>query len=182
MMLQFFLTKCRSCFVRIFYPNFYTNFKHGKNFRSNTKIDSLFPELVEIGDNFISAPGSRILSHDASLLLFTRKIRANRTIIGNDVFLGANSIVMSGVHISDRVIVGAGAVVTKDIPSNSVVAGNPAKFICSVDEYILKCEQKKQLYEISDDFKNALNENTPITMKCTKSIRRSVYKQLKLRS
>lgn len=89
---------------------------------------------------------------------------------------------MSGVHISDRVIVGAGAVVTKDIPSNSVVAGNPAKFICSVDEYILKCEQKKQLYEISDDFKNALNENTPITMKCTKSIRRSVYKQLKLRS
>ena len=166
-------------YTKIFKPNFFCGCKHGKNFRSNSKIDALFQELIEIGDNFISAPGSRILSHDASLLLFTKKMRVNKTIIGNNVFLGADSVVMPGVRINDRVIVGAGAVVTKDITSNCVVAGNPARYICSVDEYINKCIKRNCLYDISTDFLDALVNGTPITIRCTKSLRKTIYEQMK---
>lgn len=75
-------------YYKIFYPKFYRNIKHGKNFRCQAGIDAVFPELIEIGDNFIAAPGSKILTHDASLLLFTDnlKIRAQKTTIGNSVF------------------------------------------------------------------------------------------------
>ena len=55
--------------------------------------------------------------------------------IGNNVFIGADSIVLCNTRIGDNVVIGAGSVVTHDIPSNSVYAGNPAKFICSFDEY-----------------------------------------------
>lgn len=172
------LEKIKYYYFKLFKPKFFTGCKHGKNFRSNTHIDALFPELVEIGDNFISAPGSRILSHDASLLFFTNKMRAGKTIIGNNVFLGANSIVLAGVNIGDRVIIGAGSVVSKDISSNSVVAGNPAKYICSVDEYIKKCEDKRCLYSLSTEFDRAIKESLPITIQCTQSLRKSVYKQM----
>ncbi len=50
-------------------------------------------------------------------------------VIGNDVFVGANSIILKGVTVGDRVIIGAGSVITKNIPSDEIWAGNPAKFI-----------------------------------------------------
>jgi len=127
-------------------------YQKGERFYSNSIIDTLVPEFVEIGDDFISAPGSIILAHDASLFLFTEKYRIEKTIIGNKVFLGANSVVLAGVTIGDNVIVGAGAIVTKDVPSNSVVVGNPARIVCSVDEYCLKCEDRKVLYGVSQSF------------------------------
>lgn len=117
-------------------------FKHGKCFYSNTHIDSLFPQFVEIGDHFTSAPGSIIVAHDASTFLFSKKYRVEKVIIGNNVFLGANSVVLPGVIIGNNVIVGAGTIVTKSIPNNCVVAGNPATIICSVDDYINKCEKR----------------------------------------
>ena len=51
------------------------------------------------------------------------------------MYIGANSIILCDTRIGDNVIIGAGSVVTKDIPSNSVVAGNPAKILCAFDEY-----------------------------------------------
>jgi len=96
---------------------------------NNSIIDSLVPQYVEIGDNFISAPGSVILAHDASLLSQFREYRVEKTIIGDNVFLGANSVVLAGVKIGDGAIIGAGAVVTKDVEAYSVVAGNPARKI-----------------------------------------------------
>ncbi|BEI56977.1 MULTISPECIES: acyltransferase [Butyricimonas] len=169
-------------YYKIFYPKFYRNIKHGKNFRCQAGIDAVFPELIEIGDNFIAAPGSKILTHDASLLLFTDnlKIRAQKTTIGNSVFLGECSVVMPGVTINDNVIVGAGSIVTKDIPANSVVAGNPAKLICTVDAYIEKCKQCGILYDVSENFQNALNNGLPITIDCMKSIREKVYQQMEI--
>ena len=52
--------------------------------------------------------------------------------IGNDVFIGANSIILKGVTIGDKSIIGAGSIVTKDIPCNEIWAGNPAKFIKNI--------------------------------------------------
>lgn len=57
------------------------------------------------------------------------KIKSSPIFIGNDVFVGANSIILKGVKIGDRAIVGAGSVVTKDIPSDEIWGGNPAKFL-----------------------------------------------------
>lgn len=49
--------------------------------------------------------------------------------IGNDVWIGNNVIILKGVCVGDRAIVGAGSIVTKDVPADSVVAGNPATFL-----------------------------------------------------
>lgn len=118
----------------------------------NSMIDGLVPGLVTIGDNFISAPGSTILAHDASTYVHTGKYRVEKTTLGDNVFLGANSIVMPGVSIGDNVIVGAGSVVTKDLESNSVYAGNPAKYICSLDSYIDKCQGRGVLLSPPEGF------------------------------
>lgn len=64
--------------------------------------------------------------------------------IGDNVFIGAGSIILPNVTIGDNVIIGAGSVVTKDIMSNSVVAGNPACRICSLDAYLEKNSKKIQ--------------------------------------
>ena len=75
---------------------------------------------------------------------------SKRTIIGEDVFIGMNSIILMGTHIGNNVIVGAGSVVSGNIPDNCVVAGNPARIISSLEEHYLKrkkkCVQEAALY------------------------------------
>ena len=93
---------------------------------------------IEIGDNVIMAPRSHILAHDASTWLFNGYTKVANVKIGNNVFIGAGAIVLMGVTIGDNVIIGAGSIVIKDIPSNTVAAGNPAKVICSLEDYINK--------------------------------------------
>ena len=92
------------------------------------------------------APRVHILAHDASTYVFFGKTRAANVTIGNDVFVGASSIILPGVHIGNRVIIGAGSIVKHDIPDNSVAVGNPAKVVCSVDDYLAK-EQAKMCPE-----------------------------------
>ena len=73
-------------------------FKHGINFRSNAIIDSLNPQFVEIGDNFVTAPGVVITAHDASTLIHTRSYRVEKVIIKNNVFIGANSVILPSTN------------------------------------------------------------------------------------
>lgn len=103
---------------------------------SNTRVDSLIPNAISIGENFVSAPGSWILAHDSSLINHIGKVGVKKTVIGNNVFIGLNAIVMPGVTVGDGAIIGAGAVVTNNVEPNTIVAGNPAKLICTVSEYI----------------------------------------------
>lgn len=117
-----------------------------KVWRHNSIVDQLIPQFVKIGRDFISGPNSIIISHDASYFLFTGKYRVEPTVLGDDVFLGAGAIILPGVKIGNRVVIGAGSVVTHDIPDNCVVAGNPAKIISTIDEYIKKAETKNVLY------------------------------------
>jgi len=97
------------------------------------------PFLIEIGNRVTITSGVRILTHDGSTWLFRdemgRRYKYQKVIIGNNVFVGVNSIIMPGVIIEDKVIVGAGSVVTKSIPSGSIVAGNPAKIIGKYDDF-----------------------------------------------
>lgn len=91
---------------------------------------------ISIGNNVTLAPRVHILAHDTSTKLFLNYTRVANTRIGNDVFIGASSIILPGVTIGDRVIIGAGSVVSNDIPSNCIAAGNPARVVKSLDTYL----------------------------------------------
>lgn len=112
----------------------------GKQFsrEGGVKIDASYCHLITIGDNVTLAPNVHILAHDASLKYFLGVSKVGVVRIGNKVFIGAGSVILPNVKISDNVIISAGSVVTKDIPSNSVYAGNPAQFICSIEGLIAK--------------------------------------------
>lgn len=94
--------------------------------------------LISIGDNCTLAPNVKLIAHDASLFKAIGITRIGRIKIGSNCFLGDSVIVLPGVSIGPRAIVGAGSVVTKDIPENSVAAGNPARVLCSLDALIAK--------------------------------------------
>ncbi len=110
----------------------------GTNFKrlNHVIIDDSHSWLITIGDNVTLAPNVHILAHDASTKYAAGKTRIGIVNIGNNVFIGAGSIVLPGVTIEDNVVIGAGSVVSKNIKSNTVVAGNPAKEICSYDEFV----------------------------------------------
>lgn len=84
---------------------------------------------IEIGENTIFAPGVKIISanHDLANLKEWKKARSIR--IGKNCWIGANAIILPEVVLEDNVVVGAGSLVTKSFPSNSVIVGNPAKII-----------------------------------------------------
>lgn len=94
--------------------------------------------LITIGDNVTLAPRVHVLAHDASTKVYLNYTKIGRVNIGNNVFIGSESVVLPNVTIGDDVIIGANSTVTKDIPSGCVYAGNPAKFICTTEEYINK--------------------------------------------
>lgn len=119
--------------------------KVGKNFGRlhGVVLDPSHCWLIEIGDNVTMAPRVHILCHDASTKQFLGYTKIGRVNIGDNVFIGAESVILPGVTIGKNVIVGANSTVTHDIPDNSVVAGSPAKIICTLEEYLSK--EKKRM-------------------------------------
>ena len=92
-------------------------------------LDKLYPRGIHIGENTLVAGGATILSHDHCKRVGNNQPFLVDTFIGKNCFIAVGAIILPGVKIGDEVIVGAGAVVTKDVPSNNVVAGNPARII-----------------------------------------------------
>lgn len=92
--------------------------------------------LISIGDNCTICPNVRIIAHDASTknALGYTKIKTVR--IMDNCFIGDSTLILPGVVIGPNAIVGAGSVITKNVPPDSVVAGNPARFIRSYESYI----------------------------------------------
>ena len=101
------------------------------------------PWLITLGNNVYITAGCRFINHDGGVLVLRHKEPkleiTKPIIIGDNVYLGTNSIILPGVKIGNNVIVGAGSIVTKDLPSDGVYAGSPARFIKSIDEYYQKC-------------------------------------------
>lgn len=94
---------------------------------SHVNFDNLHPELISIGSKSIITAGCKILTHFYSV--DDDEFYIGPVEIGSKCFIGVNSLIVSSVRIGDGAVVGAGSVVTKDIPAGEVWAGNPAKFI-----------------------------------------------------
>lgn len=106
------------------------------------------PYLITIGNNVQITNEVKFATHGAGWILRNKYPEFDcfgKITIGNNVYIGNCALIMPGVSIGNNVIVGAGSVVTKSIPDNAIVGGNPAKTIGSVDEY----EQKMMAYNLN---------------------------------
>lgn len=120
-----------------FWCDYGYNIKVGENFYANHNLVILDGNTVEFGDNVFIGPNSGFYTAghpiDATLrnngLEYAKKIK-----VGNNVWFGGNVVVLPGVTIGDNCVIGAGSVVNKDIPSNSIAVGNPCKVIKKIEE------------------------------------------------
>lgn len=129
-----------------------------------TTMDLNRKDYITIGKNCRIADKVSFIAHDYSWEIIAHiygKIvpNAGKEInIGDNVFIGYGSTILKGVNIGNNVIIGAETVVSKDIPSNSVCAGNPVRIICSMQQYYEKLE-KNQLENIILEAKHFFNKH-----------------------
>lgn len=97
------------------------------------------PWIIKLGRDVHITDGVKFITHDGGTLLLRQDVPDLELtfpiVVGNRVYFGNNAIILPGVTIGDDVIVAAGAVVAKDVPSGCVVGGVPARFIESIDDY-----------------------------------------------
>jgi len=110
---------------------------------------------IIIGSNVGFGAGTKIISSIHSHNNHSKHDKAPSIIIGNNVFVGANSVILPSVRIGNNVVIGAGSVVVKDIPSNSIAVGNPCQVIKIKDRYIedfSKINFNKKIPNTYDEF------------------------------
>ena len=135
----------------------------------NTVIDLTRPFLIEVGNNVEITSGCVILTHGYDWSVFKTLYgdvmgSAGKVKIGNNVFVGVNTTILKDVIIGSNVVIGANSLINKNIPDNVVVAGNPAKIICTIDEYYSKRKnlQLDEAYTIFISYKKAYSKIPPI--------------------
>lgn len=121
-LLQLALAALRNAFFRHLWG---MDIGKGARISGKAALDFAHPRGVHIGAFTLIAPGARIFTHEF--------VRSNHydTRIGQCCFVGANAMILPGITIGDHCVIGAGAVVTQDVPAHSLVAGNPARIIRS---------------------------------------------------
>jgi acetyltransferase-like isoleucine patch superfamily enzyme len=104
------------------------------------------PYLIRIGNHCEITSGVRLITHDGATWIFRHRPdwhdginRFGKIDIRDNCFIGVNAIILPGVTIGPNSIVGAGAVVTRDVPPDSIAVGNPARVVGSVDDYFARC-------------------------------------------
>lgn len=100
------------------------------------------PWIITLGKNVFITDGVKFITHDGSTLIYrqyTPDLEITKPIvIGDDVFIGNNMILLPGVTVGSNVVIGAGAVVSRDIPDNSLAVGVPARVVKTSDEFYEK--------------------------------------------
>ena len=148
-------------------PPFYCDYgKHievGKNFFANYNCTILDVAKVKIGDNCQMAPNVAIYTAGHPLHPVSRNSSyeyGKEVTIGDNVWIGGNAVICPGVHIGNNVVIGAGSVVTKDIPDWYVAAGNPCRLIRKITD-----EDKRKLFGSEEIDEEAWAEILRLTKK-----------------
>lgn len=137
------------------------------------------PFLIEIGNHVTLAEGVSFINHggDARVTKRIEKYKDGRNFgrikIGNNTFIGKGTILMPGISIGNNCIIGSLSVVSSSVPDNSVYAGTPVKFICTIDEYGERLLKNNVMYprELEQNRKaleDYLQKNLPHTYKLVK--------------
>lgn len=141
------LGKSENAFINPpFYCDYGKNIEVGKNFYANYNCTILDVAKVIIGDNCFMAPNVAIYTAGHPIHPISRNSLyeyGKEITIGDNVWLGGNTVICPGVHIGNNVVIGAGSVVTKDIPDWSFAAGNP----CCVLRKITEDDKRKLFHE-----------------------------------
>ncbi len=127
----------------------------GENFYANFDCIILDVCDVTIGDNVFLAPRVCIYTagHPIDAGVRRRQLEyGKKVVIGNDVWVGGNTVINPGVHIGNNVVIGSGSVVTKDIPDNAIAVGNPCRVIRYITEEDRKYYFKDREFDV-DDYK-----------------------------
>jgi acetyltransferase-like isoleucine patch superfamily enzyme len=124
-------------------------------------IDTTRPSLVSIGNDVQIVSPFTILTHGFEWTVFRNKYReiigsAGKVIVGDNVYIGKETCILKGTRIGNNVIIGAKSLVNKDIPSDCVAAGVPAKKIMDLDEYFEK--RKKEYVEEAKEYAYSIYE------------------------
>lgn len=141
-----------ACVNPLFYCDYGSHIEVGKNFFANYNCTILDVAKVTIGDNCFMAPNVAIYTAGHPIYPDVRSAMweyGKQVTIGDNVWIGGNTVICSGVNIGSNVIIGAGSVVTKDIPDWAVAAGNPCKVLRMITE-----DDKRRLFrdeEIDDE-------------------------------
>lgn len=106
------------------------------------RIDAAFCQLVTLGDRCVLASDVSILTHDASARKALGYTRIAPVVVEEDAFVGARAVLLPGVRVGAGAIVGAGSVVTRDVPPGAIVAGNPARVVGTVAERAARLERR----------------------------------------
>ncbi len=126
--------------------------KIGKNTRIGSADFGSEPYLVKIGNNCVVSTQVSFITHDGGLDVLRREIPdigyMGKIEILDNCFIGHRAIILPNVKIGPNSVIGAGAVVTKDVPPNTVVAGVPAKKISTLEEYKRKALERKEKYSL----------------------------------
>lgn len=133
-----------------FYCDYGSHIEVGKNFFANYNCTILDVARVKIGDNCQMAPNAAIYTAGHPIHPDTRNSGYEygiEVIIGDNVWIGGNAVICPGVHIGNNVVIGAGSVVTKDIPDNVIVAGNPCRIIREITEADRRYYYKKRIID-----------------------------------
>ena len=131
----------------------------GKNvtIMPGVEFDATYPFLISIGDGSAVSSGVRILAHDASIYPYVGMTRIGRVLIRENCLIGERSIILPDVAIGPNSMVAAGSVVNRDIPPDSVAAGNPARIYGKMEDFLrrhIEASEKGKITNYRDLFKS----------------------------